>query len=103
MLSSTGLTPSALLSVLNVEYTAAAHCQLMLTPALLVNCPLHVTGSIPPGKLTGTGKARPLRKVFPGRLGRETVSHVFVPVLKTVVACGAPGSNVTIASGTLSV
>jgi len=58
---------------------------------------------IPPGKLKGTWNVRPLRKVFPPRPGSDTVSHVFVAVLKTVVACGAPGSNVIMASGTLSV
>jgi len=95
MLSSTGFTPRALLSVLNVVYTAAAHCQLMLTPALLVNWPLHVTGLIPPGKSTGTWNAKPLRNVFPPSPVGVTVSHVLVAVLKTVVASVAAGSNVT--------
>jgi len=89
--------------LLNVVYTAAAHCHLMVTCALVVKSPVHVTGLIPPGKLTGTWNARPLRKVFPPRLGSDTVSHVFVVVLKTVVACIAAGLNVTMASGTLSV
>jgi len=82
-------------------YTAAAHCHLMVTRALVVKSPVHVTGLIPPGKLTGTWNARPLRKVFPARPGSDTVSHPFA--VKVVVASVATGLNVTMASGTLSV
>jgi hypothetical protein len=104
-LSSTGFTPSAVLSVEKLVYTAAPHCQLRLTAAVVEKLALQVTVLIPPGRpLDGTWNPTPSRKSLPDRLevGR-VVSQVLVEESNVVVACVAVGLNVIAAFGTLTV
>jgi hypothetical protein len=65
-----------------------------------VKVAFHVTGLIPPGKLTGTWNARPLMNFCPPTVGRTVVVHV---PLKLVIAGEQPGQKVTVASGTFKV
>lgn len=53
----------------------------------VLKSPLQVTGLIPPGKLTGTGKLKPdIKTLFVFMLFGIVISQVLVPVLKFTVA-----------------
>jgi hypothetical protein len=89
--------------VLNWVYTAAAHCQLTLRPAVSAEKrPHRLTGLMPPGRFTGTGNARPVSNTLPLVLSGTVVTQRLLALSKVVVGVEASVENVMAALGTLT-
>ena len=83
---------------MKLVYTAAAHCQLTVTPGVSeVMVPLQVTGLTPPGIVAGTKYENAEKNVFPASPDAGTVVVGILPT-QVVVAVVALGSMMTVAS-----
>ena len=79
-------------------YTAAAHCQLIVTPGVSeVIVPLQVTGLSPPGIFAGTKYENAERNVFPASPVEGTVVVGILPAQVIVAVVEGLGLMMTVA------